>query len=110
MKYSNEKALCEIRRRSEQIILKKKREVCQKLAGISSALFITLIAAISFLTEEVSINSSKSVYGAFLLGEEAGGYVLVAFIAFVLGITVCLLCLRHRNRGDPKNDGTQTNN
>ena len=34
--------------------------------------------------------------GAFLLGPEAGGYVIVALIAFALGIAAALLAQRHR--------------
>ena len=34
--------------------------------------------------------------GAFLLGPETGGYVLVALIAFALGIAAALLAQRHK--------------
>ena len=39
-----------------------------------------------------------SVYGAFLLSQEAGGYVMTAVIAFALGVAVTLLCLRLQKR------------
>ena len=34
--------------------------------------------------------------GAFLLGPEAGGYVIVALLAFMLGIVAALLAQKHR--------------
>ena len=34
--------------------------------------------------------------GAFLLGPEAGGYVIVALIAFALGVAAALLAQRRR--------------
>ena len=40
--------------------------------------------------------SAGSVYGAFLLSREAGGYVLAAVIAFALGVCVTLLCARKK--------------
>ena len=38
----------------------------------------------------------STALGAFLLGPEAGGYVLVALIAFALGIAAAMLTQRHR--------------
>ena len=39
--------------------------------------------------------------GATMLFENAGGYVLVAVAAFMLGVVITVVCLR-RNRSNPK--------
>ncbi len=43
-----------------------------------------------------------SVYGSYLLSEEAGGYVLTGVLAFLLGIAFTLLCLSLRNKRQNK--------
>ncbi|MCR4655796.1 MAG: hypothetical protein K5770_06160 [Lachnospiraceae bacterium] len=45
--------------------------------------------------------SQRSVYGAFLLSPQAGGYVLAAVIAFVIGVVFTLLCQRYRKKSSP---------
>ncbi len=44
---------------------------------------------------------SEAGYGAFLLPDRAGSYVLVGLLAFAAGAAVTLLCLRYRNGADP---------
>lgn len=38
------------------------------------------------------------LYGATLLSEEAGGYVLVGVLAFAAGVVLTLLCIRQRKK------------
>ena len=46
------------------------------------------------------------VFGAMLLREDAGGYVLVAVVSFAAAATFTALCFRLRNREKQKKDGT----
>ena len=48
--------------------------------------------------------TDNSVYGSLLLGAEKGGYVLVALVAFVLGVMVALLCIKCRRLRDCKRE------
>ncbi|MBQ0134292.1 MAG: hypothetical protein KBS46_04090 [Clostridiales bacterium] len=57
------------------------------------------------MPEKLAVTSAGSVYGSFLLSREAGGYVLIALIAFVLGVTVTLLCLHYRKNQNKTGDG-----
>ena len=50
------------------------------------------------------------VFGAMLLREDAGGYVLVAVISFAAAATITALCIRLRNRENQKKDGTDKPN
>ena len=44
-------------------------------------------------------------FGAMLLREDAGGYVLVAVVSFAAAVVITVLCFRLRNRENQKKDG-----
>ena len=50
--------------------------------------------------------AAQGVFGAMLLREDAGGYVLVAVVSFAAAATFTALCFRLRNRENQKKDGT----
>ena len=50
------------------------------------------------------------VFGAMLLREDAGGYVLVAVVSFAAAAAITALCIRLRNRENQKKDGTNKPN
>ena len=50
------------------------------------------------------------VFGAMLLREDAGGYVLVAVVSFAAAAAITVLCFRLRNRENQKKDGTDKPN
>ena len=45
------------------------------------------------------------VFGAMLLREDAGGYVLVAVVSFAAAVAITALCFRLRNRENQKKTG-----
>ena len=50
------------------------------------------------------------VFGAMLLREDAGGYVLVAVVSFAAAAVITALCFRLRKRENQKKDGTDKPN
>ena len=46
------------------------------------------------------------VFGAMLLRQDAGGYVLVAVVSFAAAAAITALCFRLRSREKQKKDGT----
>ena len=50
------------------------------------------------------------VFGAMLLREDAGGYVLVAVVSFAAAAAITALCIRLRIRENQKKDGTDKAN
>ena len=50
--------------------------------------------------------SAWGVFGAMLLREDAGGYVLVAVVSFAAAAAITALCIRLRSRENQKKDGT----
>ena len=104
MKYTTEEALAVIMQRRDQIIIRRDRRACRMLSGAAGALFAVLVLVIALLPGKATVTSSGSVYGSFLLSQEAGGYVLAAVIAFALGVVITLLCLRRRRMTGKKDD------
>ena len=49
--------------------------------------------------------AARGVFGAMLLREDAGGYVLVAVVSFAAAATITALCFRLRNRENRRKDG-----
>ena len=49
-------------------------------------------------------------FGAMLLREDAGGYVLVAVVSFAAAVVITALCFRLRNRENQKKDGADKPN
>ena len=111
LKYTSEKTVAEIMRRRDQIVLRRSRRIEQVLAGTSCLLAAVLLLAICILPGNRAQTPAETAFGSFLLPAEAGGYVLAAVLAFVLGVTITLLCTRKRippkmreRPKDPKND------
>ena len=50
--------------------------------------------------------AAQGVFGAMLLREDAGGYVLVAVVSFAAAAVITALCFRLRKRENQKKDGT----
>ena len=50
------------------------------------------------------------VFGAMLLREDAGGYVLVSVVSFAAAAAITALCIRLRIRENQKKDGTDKPN
>ena len=50
--------------------------------------------------------SAWGVFGAMLLREDAGGYVLVAVVSFAAAAAITALCFRLRSRENRRKDGT----
>lgn len=94
MKYTTEKAVEEILRRSDQIVLRRSRRIGRALTGTSCLLAVLLLLVICILPGSRAQASAETAYGSFLLSPEAGGYVLAAMIAFVLGVITTLLVIR----------------
>ena len=49
--------------------------------------------------------AAQGIFGAMLLREDAGGYVLVAVVSFATAAAITALCFRLRIRENQKKDG-----
>ena len=76
--------------------------------GLSAACM--LLFAVLTQTANTVIGQGQTavwgVFGAMLLREDAGGYVLVAVVSFAAAAAITALCIRLRNRENQKKGGT----
>ena len=54
--------------------------------------------------------AAQGIFGAMLLREDAGGYVLVGVVAFAAAAAITALCFRLRNRENQKKGGADKPN
>ena len=98
LRYDSDAEFREILRRTETLRKRKERGTIQTLASSSAAFLILLILGICLFSRREATEEIRSVYGAFLLPAEAGGYVLAAVAAFVIGVIVTVVCIRYREK------------
>ena len=109
MKYGTDDALRQIAIRSRKIEVRKNERRTRIFGGISGICVLSLILVIALIPGHGGEAPPDSVYGSFLLSAEAGGYILAAVIAFVLGAAVTLLCVCLRKRKKQKTEFTGNN-
>ena len=75
--------------------------------GLSAACMLLLAALMQTAGTVVGPGQPEAwgVFGAMLLREDAGGYVLVAVVSFAAAAAITALCIRLRNRENQKKDG-----
>lgn len=81
--------------------------------GASGALVVALLAAIGLFGGSWHRPLMANYAGASLLGDSAGGYVLVAVVAFMLGIAITVILIWQQRQKETDNQGTphvQNNN
>ena len=82
----------------------------QRREAISlSAACMLLCAALTQAADAFAVQGQTAawgVFGAMLLREDAGGYVLVAVVSFAAAAAITALCMRFRIRENRKKGGT----
>ena len=76
--------------------------------GLSAACML-LFAVLTQAADVFAVQGQTAawgVFGAMLLREDAGGYVLVAVVSFAAAAAITALCFRLRNRENQRKDGT----
>ena len=89
----------------------RRRQRCG-IYGLSAAcmlLFAVLMQAAGTVVGPGQ-TAAWGVFGAMLLREDAGGYVLVAVVSFAAAATITALCFRLRNRENQKKGGADKPN
>ena len=86
----------------------------QRREAISlSAFCLMLFTALAGAADALIVRGQTAAWGAFgamLLREDAGGYVLVAVVSFAAAAAITALCFRLRIRENQKKDGTDKPN
>ena len=84
-----------------------RRRQWRDIYGLSAACMLLLAALMQAAGTVVGPGQPEAwgVFGAMLLREDAGGYVLVAVVSFAAAAAITALCFRLRNRENRKKDG-----
>ena len=82
---------------------RQRRGVCG-LSAVCMLLFAALMQAAGLAVGQGQ-TAAWGVFGAMLLREDAGGYVLVAVVSFAAAAAITALCFRLRNRENQKKGG-----
>jgi putative copper export protein len=91
-------SLREILKRSDRIRREREKRLIRGMTSACVVLLVALTACISIFSGSGGSPVSESVYGSFLLSAEAGGYVLVAVLAFICGIIASVLAEKIRKK------------
>ena len=99
---SNEELMKGILQRKAVYLLRRQgRRLTAACTGLAALLLAVLLLAPGI--RGGAVPQQPTVLGATILGPEAGGYVIVALLAFALGIVITLLAQNKRKqagRGD----------
>ena len=76
--------------------LKDQRQT--RLWAAASAGLLTVLIALMVMTYKPGITVTGGFTASSLLGEDAGGYVLVGVISFVAAVCITVCCLKARNK------------
>ena len=90
-------------------IRKNTRRRQKRGIGRLSAVCMLLFAALMQTADRVvgpGQPEAWGVFGAMLLREDAGGYVLVSVVSFAAAVVITALCFRLRNRETQSKGGT----
>ena len=91
----------------QQVRENTRRKQRRGIYGLSAACM--LLFAVLMETAGTVVGPGQTaawgVFGAMLLREDAGGYVLVAVVSFAVAAAITALCFRLRNRENRKKGG-----
>ena len=88
---------------------RRQRRGIYGLSAMCMLLFAVLMQAVGTVAGPGQ-PEAWGVFGAMLLREDAGGYVLVAVVSFAAAVAITALCIRLRIRETQKKDGTDKPN
>ena len=107
--YDTARRVALVKQRVREKTRRKQRRGIYGLSAMCMLLFAVLTQAAGTVVGPGQ-SEAWGVFGAMLLREDAGGYVLVAVVSFAAAVVIIALCIRLRNRENQKKDGTDKPN
>ena len=103
--YDTARRVTLVKQRVRENTHRKRQRGIYGLSGACMLLFAVLTQAAGTVVTPGQ-TATWGVFGAMLLREDAGGYVLVAVVSFAAAAAITALCFRLRIRENQKKDGT----
>lgn len=85
-----------VNRRAAKLRLKKEKQTAAKLFFLYMALFFAIASSVVSLSTTPG-GMVMGMYGTTMMLERAGGYVLVAVVAFALAVVLTVFYMRYKN-------------
>ena len=103
--YDSARRVALVKQRVRENTRRRQRREAISLSAFCLMLFTALAGAADALIVRGQ-TAAWGVFGAMLLREDAGGYVLVGVVSFAAAAAITALCFRLRIRENQKKDGT----
>ena len=103
--YDTARRVALVRQRVRKNTRRRQQHGIYGLSAACMLLFAVLMQAISTVVRPGQ-TAAWGVFGAMLLREDAGGYVLVAVVFFAAAVVITALCFRLRSKENRRKDGT----
>ena len=103
--YDTARRVALVRQRVRKNTRRRQQHDIYGLSAACMLLFAVLVHAAGTAVGQGQ-TAAWGVFGAMLLREDAGGYVLVAVVSFAAAAAITALCMRFRIRENQKKDGT----
>ena len=102
--YDTARRITLVKQRVRENTRRRQRRGIYGLSAMCMLLFAVLMQAVGTVAGPGQ-PEAWGVFGAMLLREDAGGYVLVAVVSFAAAVAITALCFRLRNRENQKKTG-----
>ena len=103
--YDTARRVALVKQRVRENTRRKRQRGIYGLSAACMLLFAVLMQAVGTVAGPGQ-PEAWGVFGAMLLREDAGGYVLVAVVSFAVAAAITALCFRLRSREKQKKGGT----
>ena len=103
--YDTARRVALVKQRVRENTRRGQRREAISLSAACMLLFMVLMQAAGTVVGQGQ-TAVWGMFGAMLLREDAGGYVLVAVVSFAAAAAITALCFRLRSRENQKKDGT----
>ena len=94
-----------VKKRVRENTRRQQRRSIYGLSAVCMLLFAALMQTAGTVIGQGQI-TAWGVFGAMLLREDAGGYVLVGVVSFAAAVVITMLCIRFRSRENQRKGGT----
>ena len=107
--YDTARRVALVKQRVRENTRRRQRREAISLSAACMLLFAVLMQAVGTVAGPGQ-PEAWGVFGAMLLREDAGGYVLVAVVSFAAAVVITALCFRLRTRENQKKGGADKPN
>ena len=107
--YDTARRVALVKQRVRENTRRKRQRGIYGLSAACMLLFAVLTQAANTAVGQGQ-TATWGAFGAMLLREDAGGYVLVAVVSFAAAVVITVLCFRLRKRENQKKDGADKPN